>query len=228
MEFDSRQSPNYSPPVGVSQGWTAARAASSRGSRFRGREGALGGVLAGCLLAGAVTYAQTGGEETAPRGPAEPSLELGFVDASQVSLTDKRNRTEQMLAEERGSLVRGTELLQEARAAKDIVQLNCVNEKLTQIKGLLKLSEQASVKMYEAIAAYTEDVINHEFTKIWVAHQKTMLLKSEAEQCVGELSVYAGDTEVEVIIDDAIGEDDPTEQDPPVPGPAVPPVASGF
>lgn len=208
MGFDMRRTPHYGRP----------------GMCLAHRSGAL---LVVCLLSGAAAFAQ---EEPAGPPPAPPlgeAFRLGEVDASKLSIVDKRTRSEEMLAEERSALGRGTELLQEARAAKDIVQMNCVSEKLTQIKGLLKLTEQASVRMYEAIASYTEDVINHEFTTIWVAHQKSMLLKSEAEQCVGELSVFTGDTEVEVLVD-GTDDHDPTEPEPPPPGPAVPPVASGF
>ena len=42
--------------------------------------------------------------------------------------------------------------LEEAREERDVIKLNCVNEKLTAIKGLLKISEQADVSMQEALA----------------------------------------------------------------------------
>ena len=159
---------------------------------------------------------------------SDRAIRLQDIDASKVSTPDKKANAERMITEERASLARATELLQDARSAKDIVQLNCVNEKLTQIKGLLRLSERASVSMYQAIAKSVQDVINHEYTKIAVAHQKTQVLRSEAEQCVGELSVYTGDTEVSVEIDDAIPTTDPTLPITPPPGPETPPVASGF
>jgi len=145
--------------------------------------------------------------------------------ASEHTLRDRRDA---LLGEMRDALRRVTEILGEARASKDIVQLNCVNEKLTQVKGLLRISEDASVKMYDAVASNTMDVINHEFTKISVAHQKTIILRAEAEQCVGELSVYTGETEVTVEIDPDISDRDPTQPDSPPIGPEVPPVASGF
>src|SRR5512136_1986435 len=46
--------------------------------------------------------------------------------------------------------------VEEARGEKDIVKLNCVNEKLTQIKGLLKVAEQADVSLQEAVARKDE------------------------------------------------------------------------
>jgi hypothetical protein len=167
--------------------------------------------------------------EDAQRTDRLPSLaDVDVANAQQLSTPEKQARSEKMLGEMRDGLRRVTEILGEARASKDIVQLNCVNEKLTQVKGLLRISEDASVKMYDAVASATQDVINHEFTKISVAHQKTVILRAEAEQCVGELSVYTGETEVTVEIDPDISDRDPTEPDSPPIGPEVPPVASGF
>lgn len=157
-----------------------------------------------------------------------PSLRLGDVDAAKVPDTEKKDRTEKMLSDQRGALSRGTDLLNQARSAKDIVQLNCVNEKLTQIKGLLKLSEEASKMMYDGLAGGGGDQVNYEYTKIVVAHGRSQQLKAEAEQCVGALSVYTGETEVQVDIDDNIPAKDPTLPVTPPPGPVTPPVASGF
>jgi len=153
---------------------------------------------------------------------------IAGIDAASVPLEEKQSRVESMLAEQRKILARVSTLLKEARAAKDIVQLNCINEKLTQIKGLLKISENASVKMYEAISNNQADIINHEYTKISVAHQRCVTLGAEAEQCVGEIAVYTGQTEVTVEIDENITEDDPTRPAPVGPSPIIPPIASAM
>ena len=152
----------------------------------------------------------------------------GLADPKNVPIAEKRVMVEKSLSEQRDALARVTVLLREATDAKDMVQRNCVDEKLTQIKGLLRISEEASVKMYEAIAGNIEDLINHEFTKIAVAHQRTKTLRAEAEQCVGESSVYSGDTDVEVEVDPDLTQDDPTKPIDMPPGPDFPPVASSF
>lgn len=156
------------------------------------------------------------------------TLRLGKIDASKVPTPEKKTSAEQMVREQRSAVARGTDLLAEARSRNDIIQLNCVNEKLTQLKGLLKLSENASLAMYEAIAAGSQDEINHQYTKIVVANQKSGSVKAEAEQCVGELSVYSGQTEVEVEIDSSITSSDPTLPILPPPGPAVSAPVSDF
>jgi hypothetical protein len=150
------------------------------------------------------------------------------VDASKLSSEEKQTRSNTMLLEMRQALERATKILGEARSTKDVQQLNCINEKLTQIKGLLRIAEQASVKMFQAIAERADDVTNGEFTKMTVASQKVHVLRAEADQCVGEQSIYAGDTEVQVEINPDIRAGDPTATPPPGIAPITPPVASSL
>jgi|GEM_PF-1832073 len=208
----------------------------------------LGGSMMVALLALPTTvFAQAAGDAAKPAAAADApadkaadkrkdeltsrqrsSLRMGKVDASKVPTAKKRSSTERMLASQRRAVVRGTDLLSEARSQNDIIQLNCVNEKLTQLKGLLKVSENSSLAMYEGMAASAQDDVNHQYTKIVVAHQKSSSLKAEVEQCVGELSIYSGETEVEVEIDESITQQDPTLPILPPPGPAVSAPASEF
>lgn len=97
-------------------------------------------------------------------------------------------------------LARVLKHVEDAREERDVVKLNCVNEKLTAIKGLLRISEQADVSMQEALARRNSEVANHEYEKIAIAMSKCEQLVAESEACVGELAVYAGDTQVEVEI----------------------------
>ncbi|HEX4620056.1 MAG TPA: hypothetical protein VH208_00690, partial [Myxococcaceae bacterium] len=78
--------------------------------------------------------------------------------------------------------------LEEARNTKDVVKLNCVNEKLTQIKGLLRISEQADVSLQEAVAKKEASSAEHEYIKVTIARQKVDQLRAEAEECIGQLA----------------------------------------
>lgn len=108
--------------------------------------------------------------------------------------------------------------LEEARDSKDVVKLNCVNEKLTNIKGLLRISEQADVALQEAVAKREEQAAEHEFTKINIARSKVEQLRAEAEQCVGLLAFEVGETTVEVEEPEDLPATDPTltPEQPPV------------
>ncbi|OGQ78405.1 MAG: hypothetical protein A2289_25025 [Deltaproteobacteria bacterium RIFOXYA12_FULL_58_15] len=127
----------------------------------------------------------------------------------------------------REALTRVLGHLEEAREERDVVKLNCVNEKLTAIKGLLKISEQADVAMQEALARRNSEVASHEFRKVSVAATKTEQLLAESEACVGELAVYSGTTEIEVEIDNEPTEDI-TEETTTVPVVTRPPAASPY
>jgi hypothetical protein len=86
--------------------------------------------------------------------------------------------------------------LQGAREEKDIVKLNCVNEKLTSIKGLLRIATQSVVTLLENVARKDQVASQQEYSKIMIAHQKCEQLAAESEACVGELAVYSGETTV--------------------------------
>jgi hypothetical protein len=73
-----------------------------------------------------------------------------------------------------------------ARAEKDVVKLNCVNEKLTQIKSLITVAERADIQLHESVAA--KEAGEAEFSKIAIARTKVDGLRGEAEQCVGQLA----------------------------------------
>jgi len=156
------------------------------------------------------------------------ALELRAVNASKLSDGEKKTNIETMLSKQRAGLSLVTDLTAVARARKDIVQLNCVNAKRTQLKGLLKLSQQAGSTMFEGMATGASDTVNHEYTKIAVASQRSQMLVTEAKQCVGEEAIFTGDTDVVVEISRDIPTADPTLPAAPPLGPAAPPVASGF
>ncbi|AEI65384.1 hypothetical protein LILAB_17410 [Corallococcus macrosporus] len=78
--------------------------------------------------------------------------------------------------------------VEEARRTRDVVKLNCANEKLTQIKGLLRISEQADVSLQEAVSRQEASSSEHEYTKVMIAQQKVTQLRGEAEECIGQLA----------------------------------------
>ncbi|MHB8877852.1 MAG: hypothetical protein ACYC8T_29515 [Myxococcaceae bacterium] len=118
--------------------------------------------------------------------------------------------------------------LEEARNTKDVVKLNCVNEKLTQVKGLLRISEQSDVSLQEAVAKRESLAADHEFTKITIAKQKIEQLRAETEECIGQLAFRTDENltvEVEVPDDLPSGDLSKPEQVPDIlvkPPPASP------
>jgi len=197
-------------------------------------------ILSASFLIPASAIAQTDGSKAAIQKPASKAGSAnakGQVEAAiaakaaKLSFEEKKKRSDAMLGDMRKARLHALGLLNEARSSKDIMRLNCVNEKLTQIKGLLKIGEKASLKMFEEFAAAKPEdkTLNFQYSTLAVAYQRTLVRRTEADKCVGEATVYSGETEVEVTVDDGpgLGTSDPTVNPAPYSAPVVPSVASG-
>ncbi len=159
----------------------------------------------------------------------EGSTSGDFEKAAELSDSEKLDRATGYLGEMKGVLGHVLRLLKDAREEKDVIKVNCVNEKLTNIKGLIRISEQAEMTLQEALAKGEKDTATHEFHKISISHQKIKILRTEAEQCVGELAFAVGKTTVEVEVDkDQVPEDDPTTIELPETNIIRPPAASPY
>ncbi len=148
--------------------------------------------------------------------------------AQSPSDRQKLDQADEDLDRMRRAVKQVTDRLEDARKEKDIVKLNCVNEKLAQMKGLLKVSEQAKVAAQEAMAR-RDDSAATEVRKIGVAGDKSDKLRSEAEQCIGQLA-FAVDqkTVVEVEQPKDLPDQDLTGGEPPSPILSRPPPASRY
>jgi len=123
---------------------------------------------------------------------------------------------------------RVTQLQAKAKKDKDMVKLNCVNDKLTQLKGHMTVTDQSMSSLTLDIAKSDDTARQHEFTRITILYQKVVTLGTEAEQCIGEDVSFVGATQVDVEIDPSIPPTDPTMPDFPVPVVTRPPEASPF
>ncbi|MEZ4271961.1 MAG: hypothetical protein R3C68_11185 [Myxococcota bacterium] len=166
---------------------------------------ALSGVL---MLSGAalnLLHAQT-------QSTNQPTDKPTYVEVKDVPDTSKASSAQAALVRMRSILSKVFKHLSEARSGEngqpDVIKLNCVNEKLTGIKGLLKVSEEAGVSLQQALTEGDADTAGHEYRKIMLSLQKVEQFLGESEACVGALAVYTGDTEVEVIVDENVPTED--------------------
>lgn len=152
------------------------------------------------------------------QAPAESEFRLDRP--GKLSEQDMMSKSADDLGGMRKMLSEVLKKLEEARDSKDVVKLNCVNEKLTQIKGLLRISEQADISLQEAVAKRETSSAEHEYTKVAIAHDKVRQLRAEAEECIG-LSVFdVGEQKIEVIVPKDLPVLDPTLT------PKIPPVVA--
>ena len=139
-------------------------------------------VLAGGLASG---------QSTPPATPAATPSSFVVEKTSDIPDVTKLERSTQSLTAMREALRAVLSKLDEARRARDVVKLNCVNEKLTQVKGLLRISEQADIALQEAVARREANASGHEYTKVMLAQQKVALLRGDVEKCIGQLAFQA-------------------------------------
>ncbi|MGO9830967.1 MAG: hypothetical protein ACLPJH_12590 [Myxococcaceae bacterium] len=174
-------------------------------------------VLSALLLA-AASFAQA-----PPRPVPAPPEEK----ASEVPDAQKLSRSSAAVAQMQASYKAVLGKLEEARNTKDVVKLNCVNEKLTQVKGLLRISEQSDVALQEAVAKKDGPTADHEYTKVSIAQSKVEQLRTEADQCIGQLAFRTDENlSVEVLVPSDLPGGDPTNPPPPTPATVCPPPAS--
>ncbi len=88
--------------------------------------------------------------------------------------------------------------LKEARDQNDVVKAACVNENLTQIKALVRISEQADLSMQEAISTRNSARAEDEYTKLTIAPRRVEDLRTKAEECMGQLAFQTVGLTVEV------------------------------
>jgi hypothetical protein len=168
------------------------------------------------LVAGFALAQGTGTNGTAPAAPAAapqtPSETSNIPDAEKVrrsgdAITKMRTQLKDVLGK-----------LEEARQSKDVVKLNCVNEKLAQMKGLLRISEAADIALQEAVAKKESESADHEYTKVSIAEVKVNEARAAAEECIGQLGFRTDENQtVDVEEPSDLPKGDPT-QVAPVPG----------
>jgi hypothetical protein len=124
----------------------------------------------------------------APTGGGTSTANTADEEKDNPPNPEKIRRSSDSLQKMRQGLKDVLAKLEEARNSRDVVKLNCVNEKLTQVKGLLRISELADVAMQEAIAKKEDSSALHEYTKVAIATTKVTQLRAEAEQCLGQLA----------------------------------------
>jgi len=191
-------------------------------------------LLLTTLLLGGSVFAQN----APPPAPAAPPATVttppapgGEVD---ISVKQRPNLTPQEMLNQgqeyfraMNEVLKRMQVLQEtAKRQKDIIKLNCVTDKLVQVKVNMNIAEQSTTSLQENIARADEGGRTHEFTRLTIVNQKVLVLGAEAENCIGEDLSFVGATRVDVEVDPSIPQTDPTQPGGPVVSIERPPEAS--
>lgn len=123
-------------------------------------------------------------------------------------------------------------MLNRARTDNDTVKILCLDDKLTQIRALLKGIEGRAQSLESAISAKDTTSARHQFVILQVSFNKINGLRVQADACVGNSDIVSGVSETEVTgaSEDITAEEATTpEQEIFTPEPVVrPTIASGF
>jgi len=117
-------------------------------------------------------------------------------------------------------------MVEQSRKQKDVIRLNCVMDKLAQVKVSMNIADEAVQKLQEGVARNDDGSSFHEYTRITIVNQKVQVLQNEGQTCVGAELNYIGATRVEVDAPELpAGVTDPSLDPAPL---ERPPVASPF
>ncbi len=117
----------------------------------------------------------------------------------------------------------------QAKADKDVIRLNCLLDKLTQVKVNENIMDQSLQNLQQSIVKMDTGGQLHEYTRITIVNQKVQVLKTEADACVGAETNYVGPTKV--VVETPSGLEEGVDELPPVYPPVSierPPPASAF
>ncbi|MBI1947379.1 MAG: hypothetical protein HYS27_16920 [Deltaproteobacteria bacterium] len=167
-------------------------------------------LLAALLaMAGGVALAQ--GAADAPKGdtPEAPAREDAADDpAAQVAPGRYVDVAQENVGAMRVALSKGLEELKMAREKRDAVELTCVNENVTAMKGILRVAEDSVVALQEAMSANDSERGRYEFRKIHVSKRKMDELLTAAINCAGA-DVTSSNTSVTMEVDPDLANIDP-------------------
>ena len=134
------------------------------------------------------------------------------VQGPQIKLSnaERARETDRHIATMKTFLTKSIDISGAARRDKDVVRLNCIQEKITALKALLRVGEQASVAVQEAVSRNEADTANYELQRVRLASAKAQQMSAEANSCVGEVAVYTGPVQMVVETDPDLPRKDPT------------------
>jgi hypothetical protein len=182
------------------------------------------------LLVAPVALAQpVGGEAPGPApapSPVAPSIPQKSTIGGAEMLSQGRDYRQQIQT----ITVQIQAQANQAKTDKDVIRLNCLLDKLTQVKVNGNMMDQALQTLQECVSRQDESAELHEYTRVTIINQKVQVLRTEADACVGSETSYVGPTKVVVEVPPGLQGtvDQPAPPEPPISVVDRPPAASPF
>ncbi|MBE7450850.1 MAG: hypothetical protein HS111_18740 [Kofleriaceae bacterium] len=158
-------------------------------------------LAASALLGVGYLSAQPGdAPQDPPEAPTRDIADVSVPGEKKVDLSPREMtaRGETMIKEMEGFHTGVLAAQAQAKKAKDVIKLNCVNESLLAVKQLLNIAEAAQTELKEAIAGGLREEQIHEYGKITIAHERASAARTESQNCIGEDLHFVGKNDVTV------------------------------
>lgn|GEM_PF-4062251 len=136
----------------------------------------------------------------------------GGTKVAQLKPAEMKQNARAVRARMQGTLAHAVKRQTAARMAKDVIKLNCVNNKLLQVKQLMNIADRAFTDMLEAIEAMDLDTAHGKYVTVLVSGEKVVTLQRETDGCIGAEITFLGPTKVDVTKPLIV--DDPTKKKP--------------
>ena len=168
------------------------------------------------------------GLANAQNGPqGNGNAEVRTERVAQLSGADQLREAGTVIETMNGQRRQVSDLLDRARQERDIIKVNCLNDKLTQIDVTLRSAREHQDLLSTAVSINNDGQRNHEFTLLTIFRSRSENLENEARQCIGEdTGTFDRGTIVTLRVDPNIAEQDTTTLTPDVIVPERPLVAS--
>jgi hypothetical protein len=153
------------------------------------------------LLVAPTAMAQTAGEEVPPPAPARVAPVLVdplAVQSSTISGDEMLSQGREYRQQIQSITMQIQVQSQQAKADKDVIRLNCLLDKLNQVKVNANMMDQALQSLQDIVSRHDDSAQLHEYTRVTIINQKAQVLRTEADACVGAETNYVGPTKVVV------------------------------
>lgn len=153
-------------------------------------------------------WAQPGGAPAQQQPPAQAAPEPPARELSPQEMIADAERLAREIEAVRTEVVA---LQSEAREEKDMVRLDCIDDKLAQIDQLVRIVDAGRADLGAAVAAGDLEGRLHHHGLVIQARAKATAVRQDADGCIGEEMRFPGDADIDVTDP---GLDDPTRHAP--------------
>jgi hypothetical protein len=162
----------------------------------------------------AVLAFSMGADAQTVQAPPVVDAQVGFQHPAQLTPQAELAAADAAIARMEQSSTTVSKMLEQARAARDVVKTLCLNDKLSQIDVAIRSAKDRRAALQVAAGRNDQELSNHEFTILTVLRQRGEQLSAEANQCIGEEAAFIGATAVSTTVDNTLPPTDDTQYSP--------------